>query len=295
MLLILCFGPGGFLLLLQTVFAQDKLRAWMQYGGIFRHLAVGCCTVHVLSMLVATLLWKQHMLTTLMTALIALLYGAAILYLAAVLWKIYHAYPEAEKHPAGDVELSTDQAMLMLMGVFMLLLGGLLIPVNLGMLPFSGSAQLGLLMVIFAVQMLASGSTPVGPFPRSWPVIGFGLLFAALGIVSCIIPGMLVSPLTMLIGLLNIAGGIISLAKIALPRIKEAINAPTNPLLTKLFRVQLTMNLLAIMFGASMLIPGLLHGLLIGVILSANGGVLLYRLRILMILESVQKTREQQA
>ncbi len=44
------------------------------------------------------------------------------------------------------------------MGIFMLLLGGLWIPVNLGLLPFSGSAQLGLLMVIFAVQMLASGN-----------------------------------------------------------------------------------------------------------------------------------------
>jgi len=295
MLLILCFGPGGFLLLLQTVLSANKFRAWLGHGGIFRHLATGCCMVYVLSMLVAALLWKQNLLTTPLTATLSLLYGMAILYLAAVLWKIYHAYPEAEKRPEGTIALSTDQALLLLMSVFMLLLGVLLIPVNLGMLPFSGSAQLGLLMVIFAVQMLASGNTPIGPFPRTWLVTGFGLVFAALGIVSCIIPGILVSPLTILVGVLNVAGGIISLTKIALPRIKEVINAPTNPLLTKLFRVQLTMNLLAIMFGASMLIPGLLHGLLIGVILSANGGVLLYLLKILMILESVQKTREQQA
>lgn len=295
MLLILCFGSGGFLLLLQTVFSADKFRAWMRYGGIFRHLATGCCMVYVLSMLIAVLLWKQHLLTTPATASVALLYGAAILYLAAVLWKIYHAHPEAEKRPEGTITLSTDQALLMLMSVFMLLLGALLIPVNLGMVPFSGSAQLGLLMVIFAVQMLASGNTPIGPFPRTWPMTGFGLLFAALGIVSCIIPGVLVSPLTILVGVLNIAGGIISLAKTALPRLKKAPNAPTGPLLTRLFRTQLIMNLLAIMFGASMLIPGLLHGLLIGVILAANGGVLFYLLKILMMLESVQKTREQQA
>ena len=82
----------------------------------------------------------------------------------------------------------------------MLLLGILLIPVNLSQLPFSGSAQLGLLMVIFAIQMLASGSTPIGLFPRNWLMIIFGLLFAALGIISSIIPGILVKPLTILIG-----------------------------------------------------------------------------------------------
>ncbi len=37
---------------------------------------------------------------------------------------------------------------------------------------FSGSAQLGLLMVINSGQMLASGSTPIGPFSRSWLVAG---------------------------------------------------------------------------------------------------------------------------
>lgn len=288
MLLILCFGPGGFLLLLQMCFAKDKLKTWMHYGGIFRHLAFGCCTVYLLSMLVALLLGKQHLLTTPKTAVVALVYSAAIFYLAGVLWKIYRSYPDAEQRPVGPVELSTDQALLMLMGVFMLLLGVLLIPVNLGMLPFSGSAQLGLLMVIFAVQMLASGSTPIGPFPRTWPVIGFGLLFAVLGIVSCIIPDILVSVLTVLIGVLNIAGGVIPLVHSCLPRLKGF--APSaDPLLTRLFRVQLIMNLLAIMFGTSMLVPNLLHGLLIGVILAANGVVLLYLLRILMFLDRLQR------
>ncbi len=56
-------------------------------------------------------------------------------------------------------------------------------------------------------------------------------------------------------------------------------------MLAKLFLAQLTMNLLAIMFGISMLVPGLVHGLLIGMILAANGCVLLYLLRILTLLE----------
>jgi hypothetical protein len=291
MLLFLCFGPGGFLLLLQMCLAKDKLQTWAKYGGIFRHLIVGCSAVYVLSMLTGVLIWKQNLLTTPLTAMVVLIFGAAIVYLACVLRKIYSTYPEAEKRCEGDVELSTDNAMLLLTGVFMLLLGVLLIPVNLSLLPFSGSAQLGLLMVIFAVQMLASGSTPIGPFPRSWLMILFGLLFAALGIVSCIIPEILVSPLTVLIGVLNILGGVMTLWKICIPLLRksEQASGPLPSALLKLFAAQLTMNLLTILFGTSMLVSRLIPGLVLGVILAANGCVLLYLLHILTVLEKMQR------
>jgi hypothetical protein len=293
-LLFLCFGPGGFLLLVQMFFAEDKFRTWAKYGGIFRHLILGCSAVYVLSMLIGLLLWKRSLLTTPMTAVAVLFFGAAIFYLAGVLRKIYHEYPEAEKRPKDDVELSTDQAMLMLMGVFMLLLGILLVPVSLGLLPFSGSAQLGLLMVIFAVNMLASGSTPIGPFPRTWLVIGFGLLFAALGIVSCIVPEILVAALTVLVGVLNILGGVIALAKmwISRPRKTGEPREPAPPVLARLFAAQLTMNLLTIMFGTSMLIRGLVPALVIGVVLAANGCVLLYLLCILVALDKMRGDME---
>lgn len=291
MLLFLCFGPGGFLLLLQMCLAKGKLRTWAKYGGIFRHLIVGCSAVYGLSMLTGVLILEHTLLTTPRTAVVVLIFGSAIVYLAGVLRKIYSAYPEAGKRCEGDVALSTDNAMILLMGIFMLLLGVLLIPVNLGLLPFSGSAQLGLLMVIFAVQMLASGSTPIGPFPRSWLMILFGLLFAALGIVSCIIPEILVSPLTVLVGVLNILGGVMTLWKICIPRLKKSEQAsdPGPPMLKKLFAAQLTMNLLTILFGTSMLVSRLIPGLVLGVILAANGCVLLYLLHILTVLEKMQR------
>jgi hypothetical protein len=293
LLLFSCFGPGGFLLLLQMCLAKDKLRAWAKYGGIFWHLILGCGAVYVLSMLIGVLIWKQSLLTTPLTAVVVLIFGAAIVYLACVLRRIYCAYPEAEKRSRGDVELSTDHAMILLMGIFMLLLGVLLIPVNLGLLPFSGSAQLGLLMVIFAVQMLASGSTPIGPFPRSWLMILFGLLFAALGTVSCIVPGILVSPLTVLVGTLNILSGVMTLWKICMPRLRKSHQAsePVPPVLMKLFAAQLTLNLLTILFGTSMLVSRLIPGLVLGVILAANGCVLLYLLHILTLLESMQSAQ----
>ncbi len=288
-LLFLCFGPGGFLLFLKMCFAQDKLRTWVKYGGIFRHLILGCGAVYVLSIMIGLIILLPNLLTTPQTAVVILIYGGAILYLACVLRKVYFTYPEAEKTCEGDVELSIDKAMMLLMGIFMVILGVLLIPVSFGLLPFSGSAQLGLLMVIFAIQMLASGNTPIGSFSRSWLMILLGLLFAALGIVSCIIPEILIFQLTVLVGVLNILGGIITIGKTVIPLLRksEEPRSPFPPVLVKFFAATLTMNLLTILFGTSMLISQLIPALIIGVILAANGGVLLYLLHIVIILEKI--------
>ena len=44
-------------------------------------------------------------------------------------------------------------------------------------------------------------------------MIVLGSLFAAVGIVSCMIPGILVWQLTVLVGLLNISGGTVGLGE----------------------------------------------------------------------------------
>lgn len=293
-LLFLCLGPGGLLLFLQMLFIKDKLKSWAKYGGIFRHLIFACSAVYILSMVIALLLWKQNLLTTPMTAVVILFFGTAVFYLAIVLGKIDRTYPEAAKNPIGDIKLSIEQTMILFTSIFMIIIGVLLIPVNLGMLPFSSSAQLGILMVIFAIQMLAFGNTPIGPFPRTWPMIGLGILFAVLGAISCIIPGILVSVLTILVGILNILGGIIALTKM-LPKgskQKTEPREPIPPILKKLFATQLTLNLLQILFGTSMLIPGIVPGMVIGVILAANGGVLSYLLSILVALDKMRSNME---
>ena len=295
--LFLCFGPGGVLLLVQMLFAQDKLRSWMRYGGVFRLLASGCAAVYLLSALIGLLLWNRSLLTTPMTALVVAAYGAAIVFLAGVLRKVYRAYPEAERKAAGDAALSDDRAMLLLTGVFMVLLGVLLIPVNLGLIPFSGSAQLGLLMVINAIQMLASGETPIGPFPRTWLMVALGLLFAAAGIVSCVVPGILVPALTVLIGALNIAGGLATLWRTCVPLVRRIgkPREPVPPILVRLNVVQLTMGVLSVLFGASMFVSGLIPGHVIGVILAANGLVLLYLMRLLFLLDGMRDASETSA
>ncbi len=292
-MLVVCLGPGGALLLLQMLFSKNKLRLWLRVGGVLRPLPFACGAVYALSMLSGLLVHRPDFLSGYGTATAVLLYGAAILNLSRVLAAVYTEYPEASADAGEKGGLPFDKAMLMLTGVFMMLLGALLLPVNLGLLPFSGSAQLGLLMVIFSVQMLAAGSTPIGALPRSWLMAYLGVLFAGLGIVSCIVPDILVASLTLLVGVLNILNGGLTLAK-ALPSLvktrKMLPSTPVPSLLVKLYSTQIALGGLSVMFGSSMLAPGIIPGLLIGVILAANGGVLLYLMRVLFLLDALAES-----
>ena len=224
-----------------------------------------------------------------MVAVLVFIYGIAVIYLASILKSIYHKYPETETIARESAGLSTDKVLILLLSVLMLILGLLLIPVCLGHIPFAPNAQLGLLMTIFAIQMMALGNTPVGPFPRNWLMFLLGLLFASLGIVSIIIPDILVSRLTVLVGLLNISGGIVSLWKTLTPLFQkgEKTQEPSHLILKKLFITQLTLGLLSVLFGTSMLVSNLLPGIVVGIILTANGAVLLYLLTILIQLEKL--------
>ncbi len=285
-LLIIFFGAGGLVLFLQMLFGQNKYRLWREYGGIFNHLILACGVVYLVQILIAFLIFDPNFLRGAQVATAALLYGLALFYLACVLQRITWRYPPTQQKPPSDGSLSMDNIILLLMGVFMVLLGLLLLPVNLGLLPFSGSAQLGLLMVIFAIQMLALGSTPIGAFPRSWLIVLLGFIFGALGVISCIIPDILVMPLTLLVGLLNIVAGIIGIVKVTLKARKTAEPIPTT--LLKINSALLVTNILTILFGMTMLFAGLIPGFIIGTVLAANGGVLLYLLHQLVSLEKTQ-------
>ncbi|MFA0889129.1 MAG: hypothetical protein ACC613_08570 [Synergistales bacterium] len=292
-----CLGLGGLLQLVRMFASKEKFSTWIEHGGILKYLAPACGAVYLLSMSIGLLVWKHELLPVRTTAAAVLAYGAAILALAILLRKVYRLYPEAAKIPEGEGGLPIDKAMILLTGVFMLILGTLLVPVNLGLIPFSGSAQLGLLVVIQAIQTLASGSTPIGPFRRSWLMIALGFPFAALGVVSCIVPGVLVPVLTLLIAVLNVAGGLLGLKRTLAPMLerKEGPRGPVPPVLVRLNLVQVAMNLVSVMFGASMLIANLIPGRIIGVILAANGALLLYLLHLLGLIEKMASEAEARA
>jgi MFS family permease len=262
-MLFMCFGPGGMILLLQMLFSKDKFPLWKKKGGILMKLAVNCAALYSLSIVISILLLDKDFIPESLTAFSVLLYGLLILSLTAVLYKVYALYPAAEKRPPGGISLSDERAVILITGIFMVLLGLLLIPVTFGLLPFSGSAQLGLLVVIMSIQMTAFGNTPLRSFTRTWPLVFLGLLFASMGIISCIVPGIMLPWLTLIIAFLNIGGGAIPLVKMltSLFSGEQKKTAQMPPVITKLLITQTTLNTLSIIFGTSMLIRNLIRDL----------------------------------
>ena len=292
-MLFMCFGPGGMILLLQMLFSKDKFPLWKKKGGILMKLAVNCAALYSLSIVISILLLDKDFIPESLTAFSVLLYGLLILSLTAVLYKVYALYPAAAKRPPGGISLSDERAVILITGIFMVLLGLLLIPVTFGLLPFSGSAQLGLLVVIMSIQMTAFGNTPLRSFTRTWPRVFLGLLFASMGIISCIVPGIMLPWLTLIIAFLNIGGGAIPLVKMltSLFSGEQKKTAQMPPVITKLLITQTTLNTLSIIFGTSMLIRNLIPGPVIGIVLTANGAVLLYLLSLLSKIDMLNEGR----
>ena len=65
--------------------------------------------------------------------------------------------------------------------------------------------------------------------------------------------------------------------------------------MVRLNLVQIAMNVVSITFGVSMLVHNLIPPLIIGVVLASNGGLLLYLVRLLYVLDGLQKARSQPA
>lgn len=79
-----------------------------------------------------------------------------------------------------------------------------------------------------------------------------------------------------LIGLLNIIGGVLLITKRFLPTLHDIRNPPAEPvtvppIIRKLLVTQTVLNIVAIAFGISMLAPSLVSGLVIAGILVING------------------------
>jgi hypothetical protein len=195
--------------------------------------------------------------------------------------------------PAGrcrlfrDATLPLSIAILLMLGVLLVVLGLLLFPVNLGIIPFSPDGQLGLLLVINAIQMMSLGETPLGQYKRSWLMVIIALGFAATGIFSCIVPGILTDVIRILLGILNIVGGALLLIKQIIPRLCLLKNPQTEPvetppLLKKMQNTQTILYIVSIAFGVTMLQPGIVPGLFIAGIIIINGLLLFVLGSILM-------------
>jgi hypothetical protein len=299
---------GGLSLLVQLFAAEGKARTWMRMGGILPHLTVACALVYGLAIALGAITLFPGIATGTLTASLLIAYGAAFAYLAWCIWNVRRTNPLASPpQRVADVSamksfgilseaaLPLTVALLLLLSALLTLLGLLLFPVNLGLIAFSPDGQLGLLLTVMAIQIISLGDTPLGKFRRSSAITLVGLVFASLGIVASIVPGLLTRAITMLLAVLNVAGAGVFLFKRYFPGLYGSdggvrIAAPAN-----IEKTQTMLNWVALAFGISMLVPRLIPGLLIAGILVVNG-VLLFRLAsILWKITGMQHSRAESA
>jgi hypothetical protein len=240
-------------------------------------------------------------------------------YLSWCIWKVLRTYgPEKPDDSASTIwssdradsqgpfilfqeaSLPLSPAILVLLGILNTLLGLLLFPVGLGMLPFSPDGQLGLLLTIMAIQMMTLGDTPLGQYTRSWFMITTGIAFASLGVVSCVVPGLLTGTIQTLLGFLTVLGGAVLFARRFLARKHEISASPdvqviVPPIIRKIAGIQLAMNSLGIVFGISMILPGLLSLSVVACILLIMGPLLFVLASLLRSAALMEATGEQQA
>ena len=280
---------GGLTLLMQLFISERKARMWMKAGGILTQLTIACSVVYTATVLSGITALFLGLTTTRQTAILLIIYGSSFFYLSWCIGKVRKSYPlesntrdidkSNSKERFGlfrEAALPLSQAILILLGILQTFLGLLLFPVSLRVIAFSPDGQLGLLLTVTAIQMMSLGDTPLGQVKRSWAVIIIGLAFAALGVVSSIVPGVLTGMIQILLGLLNIIGGAALLIKRYLPILQEHRTPPAAPVIVpptikKMMATQTAVNCVQIGFGVSMLVPGLVPGLLMAGILVVNG------------------------
>lgn len=290
---------GGIALLIQLFVSEKKARMWIKIPGILRQLTVACAVVYTLTIASGLAALWPSMARNPKIAFLLIIYGSSFFYLAWCIWKAVRLYPSEDSNDSAlnapneaggvskgrflflrDASLPLSSAILMLLGVLFLFLGSLLFPVYRGLIQFSPDGQLGLLLTIMAIQFMALGETPMGRYKRSWLMVIAGLVFAGLGVVSSIVPGLLTGVIKILLGALNVVGGAALIIKQHLPMLTKtgappAAPATAPPIIKNLSVTQTTLNFLTAAFGVSMLLPGVVPGNVIAGILVINGLILL--------------------
>jgi uncharacterized membrane protein HdeD (DUF308 family) len=278
-LIVLITGALG---LLQLFTAKDKARRWMKVPGILQQLTVACALVYIIEIVLGIFTLLPGIMPNLLTAVLLLVFGASLIFLAWCIHVANYQYRSTNSKIVSDpstpksgfwllreTSLTVENTFNTYQGFLMVLLGILVLLMILGIFPsFNSDGQLGLLLVLTSLQLLALGQFVASQVTRSWLVIAFGILCAAAGIYSCIVPGVLTGVIQPLLGLQNIITGVLLLAtKIIAPTVYGIQHPPAEPvtlppIIKRLFLVLTVTGIVAILFGINMLAPLLLPSLL---------------------------------
>jgi len=278
-LIVLITGAVG---LLQLFTSKDKARKWMKVQGILQQLTVACALVYNIEIVLGIITLLPGIMPNLLTAVLLLFFGASLIFLAWCIHVADYQYrstnakivPDPSTPKSGfcllkETSLTVENTFNTYQGFLMILLGILVLLMILGIFPsFNSDGQLGLLLVLTSLQLLALGQFVGSQVTRSRLVIAFGILCAAAGIYSCIVPGILTGVIQPLLGLQNIITGVLLLAtKIIAPTVYGIRHPPAEPvtlppIIKRLFLVLTVTGIVAILFGINMLAPLLFPSLL---------------------------------
>ncbi len=290
---LLLIGSGA-TMFLQLATRPDQARTWLKGPGLLRTLTLAAASVYLLTLIAGLITLLPGITTGPHTAILLVIYGMSFLSLAWTLQAVGKVYgPETIRarpthvSPRGyirdeqrlfsrDAQFPLAVAVMLLQAVLLTLLGILLFPVSFGLLPYSPDGQHGLTLVIMAIQIMALGSTPLGEYRRSSLMVLFGMLFAAMGIFSCVVPGVITGYTGLLLGLLNLIGGILGLVRKLRSKPHRGAYPMTRadavpPILRPLTLTLTTVTFVQIAFGLSMLLPTLLPPTVGAAMVFANG------------------------
>jgi hypothetical protein len=285
---------GGTTLLFRLITRADQARLGLKGPGVLRALTLAAASVHLLTLIAGLITLLPGLTTGAQTAILLIVYGLSLLSLAWALQEVGKTYgPEtirarptpvpppdrirdAQRRFSREARLPLAVAVVLLQAVLLTLLGSLLFPVGSGLLPYSPDGQYGLTLVITAIQIMALGSTPLGEYHRSSLMVLFGMLFAAAGVFSCVVPGVITGYTGLLLGLLNLIGGMLGLVRQLRSRLRLRADPMTRthavpPVLRALALTLTTVAVVQIAFGLSMLLPTLLPTSVGAAMVVANG------------------------
>ncbi len=278
-LIILVTGALG---LVQLFTLKDKARLWMKVPGVLQQLTIACTLVYAIEVVLGIITLLPGTLSNLVTASLCLAFAISLFFLARCIDAAHRQYPQGEKRTPSatpqpgkrsclfqEAPLTVANTFNTYQGCLMILLGFLILFNILGIFPsFNADGQIGLLLILTSLQLLALGQFVGSQLTRSWLVAVFGLFCAAVGIFSCITPGILTAIILPLLGLQNITTGVLLLfTQIIAPKIHGILHPPDNPvpplpIITHLFAALTVTGVVTILFGINTLAPLFLPNLL---------------------------------
>jgi len=186
----------------------------------------------------------------------------------------------------AEVDLSIEEVLLLVFGVFFFLYGLLLFPVLKGALRYSMDSADGLFLVIVSLQVITMGKTPFGDLRRSWILVIVGIALAMLGSLAIFTPGSLTVPVSILTTVILVVGGVSLLVQLFISEEKAKTWMKVPGILQQLtiacglvYVLEILVGIFSlsgVVVGNRVLVPGNPAGPLVAVLLLIFGLSLFY-------------------